>query len=296
MQVFMQPLENLTEYQEIRSRLPKNRGVLQLSGCVESQKAHMMYGLFRGMEKDAGREDLNCLIIAENDLKAKELYEDYRMYDREALLYPARDLIFFQADVHGNLLTRERMKAVAALLGKKGVTVITSIGGCMDYLLPLEVIRSHTLVFRNDSVVNLEKLRRQLLGMGYEGSAQAEAPGQFSVRGGIIDIFPLTLDNPVRIELWGDEIDSIRSFDPESQRSIENLEEVTIYPAAEIVLDPEILEKGLKAIEKEKKAMVKKFRENFLTEEGARLTHMVEEAVDSLKEYQDFSAAEHFIR
>ena len=99
----MQPLENLTEYQEIRSRLPKNRGVLQLSGCVESQKAHMMYGLFRGMEKDAGRDDLNCLIIAENDLKAKELYEDYRMYDREALLYPARDLIFFQADVHGNL-------------------------------------------------------------------------------------------------------------------------------------------------------------------------------------------------
>ena len=107
----------------------------------------------------------------------------------------------------------------------------------MDYLLPLEVIRSHTLVFRNDSAVNLEKLRRQLLGMGYEGNAQAEVPGQFSVRGGIIDIFPLTLDNPVRIELWGDEIDSIRSFDPESQRSIENLEEVTIYPAAEMVLE-----------------------------------------------------------
>ena len=239
MQVFMQPLENLTEYQEIRSRLPKNRGVLQLSGCVESQKAHMMYGLFHGMEKDAGREDLNCLIIAENDLKAKELYEDYRMYDPNVLLYPAKDLIFFQADVHGNLLTRERMKAVAALLEKNGVTVITSLGGCMDYLLPLEVIRSHTLILKNDSAVNLEELRRQLLGMGYEGNAQAETPGQFSVRGGIIDIFPLTLDNPVRIELWGDEIDSIRSFDPESQRSIENLEEVTIYPAAEMVLRSE---------------------------------------------------------
>ena len=132
--------------------------------------------------------------------------------------------------------------------------------------------------------------------MGYEGNAQAETPGQFSVRGGIIDIFPLTLDNPVRIELWGDEIDSIRSFDPESQRSIENLEEVTIYPAAEMVLDQEVLEKGLKAIEKEKKAMVKKLRDDFLTEEGARLNNMVEEAVNSLKEYQDFSAAEHFIR
>ena len=296
MQVFMQPLENLTEYQEIRSRLPENRGVLQLSGCVESQKAHMMYGLFRGMKNDVKKENLNCLIIAENDLKAREIYEDYRMYDQEVFLYPAKDLIFFQADVHGNLLTRERMRAVAALLENKGATVITSMGGCMDYLLPLEVIREHTLVFKNDSPVDLEKLRKQLLSMGYEGGAQAESPGQFSVRGGIIDIFPLTLDNPVRIELWGDEIDSIRSFDPESQRSIENLEEVTIYPAAEMILDEDVLEKGLKAMEKEKKDMVKKFRENFLTEEGARLTHMVDEAVDSLKEYQDFSAAEHFVR
>ena len=136
MQVFMRPLENLTEYQEIRSRLPKNQGILQLSGCVESQKAHMMYGLFCGMKKDARREDMNCLIITENDLKAKEIYEDYRMYDSEVYLYPARDLIFFQADVHGNLLTKERMKAVSSLLEKKGVTVITSMGGCMDYLLP----------------------------------------------------------------------------------------------------------------------------------------------------------------
>ena len=256
----------------------------------------MMYGLFRGMKNDVKKENLNCLIIAENDLKAREIYEDYRMYDQEVFLYPAKDLIFFQADVHGNLLTRERMRAVAALLENKGATVITSMGGCMDYLLPLEVIREHTLVFKNDSPVDLEKLRKQLLSMGYEGGAQAESPGQFSVRGGIIDIFPLTLDNPVRIELWGDEIDSIRSFDPESQRSIENLEEVIIDPAAEMILDEDVLEKGLKAIEKEKKDMVKKFRENFLTEEGARLTHMVDEAVDSLKEYQDFSAAEHFVR
>ena len=81
--------------------------------------------------------------------------------------------------------------------------------------------------------------------MGYERNAQAETPGQFSFRGGIIDIFPLTEPNPIRIELWGDEIDSIRSFDSESQRSIENLDEITIYPASELVLDRETLENGL---------------------------------------------------
>ena len=68
MQAVIQPLLNLNEYQEIRSRLPKNRGVLQLSGCIESQKAHVMYGLFEGMRQDGTRDNTNCLIIAENDL------------------------------------------------------------------------------------------------------------------------------------------------------------------------------------------------------------------------------------
>ncbi len=145
----------------------------------------------------------NCLIITENDLKAKEIYEDYRFYDREALLYPAKDLIFFQADIHGNLLTRERMKAVAALLEKKGVTVITSIGGCMDYLLPLETIGRRVLRFRNDSEIDIDKLKKDLIGLGYERSAQVEAAGQFSVRGGIIDIFPLTGGEPLEDSALG---------------------------------------------------------------------------------------------
>ena len=202
MQVFMQPLEQLGEFDEIRSRLVKNRGVLQISGCVESQKAHMMYGLFEALKKHR-KQGCNCLIITENDLKAKELYEDYRLYNRDVYFYPARDLIFFQADIHGNLLTRERMQVIAALLEKRKITVITSMSGCMDYLLPLEVLGKHTLFFETGSPLDMEKLKQQLLGMGYERNAQAETPGQFSCRGGIIDIFPLTEENPVRIELWG---------------------------------------------------------------------------------------------
>ena len=72
----------------------------------------MMYGLFEALKKDR-KQGCNCLIIAENDLKAKELYEDYRLYNRDVYFYPARDLIFFQADIHGNLLTRERMQVIA---------------------------------------------------------------------------------------------------------------------------------------------------------------------------------------
>ena len=85
-------------------------------------------------------------------------------------------------------------------------------------------------------------IARQLVKMGYEKNYQVEAPGQFSVRGGIVDIFDLTRENPVRIELWGDEVESIRSFDIESQRSIEKLTEVSIYPATELILSKKALE------------------------------------------------------
>ena len=103
----------------------------------------------------------------------------------------------------------------------------------MDYLLPLRVLKKHIRTLKNDSELDLDAFSRELADMGYERCAQVEAAGQFSIRGGILDIFSLTEENPWRIELWGDEIDSIRSFDVESQRSIENLTEITIYPATE---------------------------------------------------------------
>lgn len=126
------------------------------------------------------------------------------------------------------------MQVIRALLEREDeITVVTSIDGCMDYLAPLEKIEKQLIHFRNDSTLDMDKLTAALVHMGYERVGQVEMPGQFSIRGGIIDIYSLTEENPWRIELWGDEIDSIRSFDAQSQRSLENLDDVTIYPAAE---------------------------------------------------------------
>ncbi len=225
MKTFLQPLANLAEMEEIYKKAGDNCGVLLITGCMESQKAHLMYGL-SGL--------FPChLILAEDERKAREIYEDYRLYNSEIMFYPAKDLLFFQADIHGNLLIRQRMQVVRALLERKNVTVVTSVDGCMDYLMPLEYIRTRLLHFCRDSELDMDKLKEELVSLGYERVGQVEMPGQFSVRGGIIDIYPLTEENPWRIELWGDEIDSIRSFDAQSQRSLENLEEITIYPACE---------------------------------------------------------------
>ena len=232
MKAFMTPLQGLAEFEQIKEKSKTNKGILQVSGCMESQKSHLMYGL-------SGIAPYR-LILAEDERRAREIYEDYRFYDRKVYSYPAKDLLFFQADIHGNLLIRQRMKVIKALLEEKELTVVTSIDGCMDFLESLEKIKEQLIHYESDSTVDTEQLKNQLVALGYERVGQVEMPGQFSVRGGIVDIYCLTEENPWRIELWGDEIDSIRSFDPESQRSLENLEEITIYPAVEHIGDKDM--------------------------------------------------------
>ena len=233
MKAFLTPLQGLAEFEQIKEKSKTNKGILQVSGCMESQKSHLMYGL-------SGIAPYR-LILAEDERRAREIYEDYRFYDRKVYSYPAKDLLFFQADIHGNLLIRQRMKVIKALLEEKELTVVTSIDGCMDFLESLEKIKEQLIHYESDSTVDTEQLKNQLVALGYERVGQVEMPGQFSVRGGIVNIYCLTEENPWRIELWGDEIDSIRSFDPESQRSLENLEELTIYPAVEHIGDKDMV-------------------------------------------------------
>ena len=287
MDAFVQPLYELADFDEIIRQL-KKPGIVSVSGCLDSQKAHFTNGFLR--------EFPFRLIVAENDLKAKEFYEDFRLYDPEVLYYPARDLIFYQADIHGNLITRQRIQVLQALLERKELTIVTSVDSCLDRLVPLEIWKEKVIRIQNDSEIDLEQMKKRLVELGYEWTAQVEVPGQFSIRGGIMDVFSLTEENPWRIELWGDEVDSIRSFDAESQRSIENQEEIVIYPATEVVLDRDTIRQGVKAIEKEAKDCQKKFREELKTEEGARVRQIAEELKDQLEGLEHIAGAESFVR
>lgn len=221
-----QPLEMMAGFEDLKKKIGSDGKAIEISGCLDSQKAHIAAGLAEGRPA--------ALLIAENELKARALYEDFRLFNPDVMYFPRRDLIFYQADVSGNLLTKQRMQVIKALIEQKNVTVITSTGGCMDYLLPLDVLRKAAVAIRSDSEIDIQELSRRLTEMGYERVGQTEASGQFAVRGDIIDVFPLTEEDPWRIELWDNQVDSIRSFDAETQRSIDsNLEEITIYPAIE---------------------------------------------------------------
>ena len=234
MQALIRPLNELAEFEEISRDIRKGAGMIRVCGCVNSQKTHMMYALSDGC---------NYRVIAcSSESKAKQVYEEYRFLDPNTYLYPAKDLLFYQADLRSKELVSQRMEVIQAVAAGEEATVVTSFDAFMDSLLPKDVIVEKTVRIANDSTLHLEEMQSRLVALGYDREVQIEAPGQFAVRGGILDVYPLTEELPIRIELWGDEVDSIRTFDVETQRSIENLEEVSICPAVEF---PQEGEKGV---------------------------------------------------
>ena len=225
MQGLIGPLKELAEFEELCKNKKKDAGMIRVCGCVNSQKSHMMYAIGDGCKYK--------VIACSSETKAKQIYEEYRFLDNNTYLYTAKDFLFYKADIRSKELVKQRMEGIQAVLSGTPVTIVTSLDGFMDHLAPKESIEEKVLKIQNDSVLKLDEMAERLSDVGYDREVQVEGPGQFAVRGGILDIYPLTEEFPVRIEFWGDEVDSIRTFDVESQRSIENMTEITIYPAVE---------------------------------------------------------------
>ncbi len=258
MKVLTAPLQELAEFEDGKKLLEREGAAVGFTGLYDSQKLHMVYGLGDGF--------FQKIIVTFSDVRAREISEEYRFYDRNVWLYPARDLIFYQADVAGGELARRRMQVLRALLEGRPVTVVTTLAALMTPQVPLLEIAKKVLYFDKTCTVDEAKLAEKLVEMGYESSWQVEAPGQFSIRGGIVDIYDMTEENPYRIELWGDSVDSIRSFDVLSQRSVENLESVRIYPAAEMTLSKARRHDGFVKIDEETKSFADRLQKEGKTE------------------------------
>ena len=180
MQALLQPLRELAEFSEIQSDIRKKSGIISVSGCVDSQKLHMIYGLSEGVR--------HKIIVTYSDLRAKEIYEEYKFYDRNVLLYPAKDLIFFQADIHGNQLTRERIRVLRRLAEGKPMTVVTTFAALMTPQVVWDV-KKDILTIEKGGIIDEGELAKRLVALGYEKVYQVESGGQFSIRGDIVDIF-----------------------------------------------------------------------------------------------------------
>ena len=273
---FTAPLSGLNDYNLIKAELNGSsvQSSIQVTGAADSGMAHFSAAL--------GSNYKYKVIVTFSDVRAREIYDDMKSFDPNTFYYPPKDFIFFSADAYGNLIIQQRLDAVSHLISGEEFTLITTIDGLMDRLVPLDLIRKNCIHLSYDDTIDVEELKTALVNSGFERTEQVETAGQFAVRGGIIDIFPMTGDVPYRIELWDDVIDSIRSFDALSQRTIENIDDIVIYPASEYILSQEEIARGIEKIREEASLREKTLRESFHTEEAHRLSVCINEFTERL--------------
>ena len=268
MNSFDYPLLQLNEYERVRDCLSQNISC-QVTGCSDSQLAHFINGLSNGYKQK--------VIVTFSATKAREIYEDMKGFTDDVIIYPSKDFIFFSADVHGNLILQQRLEFIQKVVEDQPFTVILTADAFMDKIMPLKNIKDNYIEISEGSIIQTDALKKKLVQMGYEIVEQIDAPGQFAIRGSIVDIYTLTDEVPYRIDFWDDEVDIIKSFEVESQRSIENLASVKIYPASEYVLGKDRILDGINKIRNELSDTVETFRKEFKTEEANRLNVTINE-------------------
>ena len=193
------------------------------------------------------------LIIVSSDTRAARLSGDLGFFlkDREIITLYGEDISFARYEAKNRDVTTKKLKALQALRQGVPLVIVAPVSAAIKKLPPHEFYEKKSLSLEMGKEYPLNEIAEELTGMGYERYGIVEGTGQFSVRGGILDIFTPENDNPVRIEFFGDEVDSIRTFDRETQRSVRNLKKIDIYPAREISGSDAFYEEGLEKLAKE---------------------------------------------
>lgn len=226
MGVFKNPLLNLKEYIELENFVENSKNSCLVTDLTDSSKAHFISSLL--VDKRPFK-----LVISYEETKARQIYNDLSSFNENVFLYPAKDLLFFMADVSSHLITKERINIWKNLSTLDNYIVVCTIDALMDKVVEYSIFKSKIIYLNIGNNISLEDFSYKLVNSGYERVEEVEGIAQFSIKGGIIDIFPINSLSPIRVELWDDEIDTIRIFDINSKRSIENIESFNIYPAKE---------------------------------------------------------------
>ncbi|KPU26591.1 transcription-repair coupling factor [Caloranaerobacter sp. TR13] len=250
--VFTDQLKNLNQYSKLIEAINTKRYPVSLYGLSEESLAHICYGLNQHTSRQV-------LIVTYNELRAKKIVEDLRLFSsRDIELFPQREVVFYNVDAYSHGILHQRLNVIDKLIEAKPIIVVASIESIMDKVFNKEILNKYRTVLKYGDKIDLEKLIKNLNILGYERVDMIEGKGQFSVRGGIVDFYPITLENPVRVELFDDEIDSLRTFDIKTQRSIQNISEIKIGPAKEIIFEDEYRKEVVKQIENDLTKAVKK--------------------------------------
>jgi transcription-repair coupling factor (superfamily II helicase) len=263
-----------------------------LDGLASGLKEQLIAGLMgtaRSMFIAAvdDKEKRKKVIVTHQLIHAQQLYEDMIELSNNPniFLYPVNELIAAETAVASPEMRAIRIKSLQNWLKSEDGILIVPIAALKRMLPPQSYWETYQLLFVDGESIPLEKYMELLFGMGYERVDMVTTPSEFSIRGGIIDIYPATEKYPVRLELFDDEIDSIRYFDADTQRSLDRVSEITIGPAKETLLTKEDYVRAAERLEKNLAHTLKKTR---ASTEKDKLLQEVENDVARLKAGQTF--------
>ena len=235
-------LPNFKKFNDYIDNVKLGTSPIMLSGLTDSAKVHFAYSTSFYTDKP-------ICIITYNELQAKKIIKDLQYFSNDISYFPRREILSYDYLAGSTEIYHDRINSLNDIYNKKSKIIVTTIEAASQEIVSKETLYNNVFDLVENSSINLEEVKIKLSQLGYERCDMVESAAEYSIRGGIIDI-ALSSKQGVRIELWGDEIDSIREFDIETQRSTDKIKKVTIYPATEFVLEEKLQDIANKIIEK----------------------------------------------
>ncbi|WP_270474348.1 transcription-repair coupling factor [Clostridium cochlearium] len=284
----LKPLKDSKEFKDIKDNIQSGRYPLNITGLEDSSKSYLIKGVYDEIDKP-------LLILTHSDIEAKNICEDLFFYEPNVHYFPSKEVVFYNIDAISGDLRWERLKIIKRILEPGKKIIVTSIESIAPVCIPLNLYKEYFLKFSIGDVVNYNDLSEKLLKSGYERVDLVRNKGQFSIRGGILDIFPPTSSEPYRIEFFDDEIDSIRNFNTESQRSIEKVDSIEVFPAKEIILDKENIELACEKIIMDLEKVKSNLESLNNKEAFNKLQNIVNKNIECLKETWTFETIDSYL-
>ena len=231
MNFLVKTLKENKKFQELTKQISKT-GPIAISGLVDVEKLHVLAGIFNETKRP-------MVLVTYNEIQARKLYQDLKKLIKQTYFFPKKEITSYDYVAQSKEIEYKRIdvlnKMYLAKQQKEPIIIVTTIEAVMQKMVAKDTLYQNVIDFEVGKTYLLDGIKEKLVGLGYERSDLIENKGQFSIRGGIVDV-GLSEKIGVRIEFWGDEVDSIRFFQISSQRSTEMLKEITIFPAHELIV------------------------------------------------------------
>ena len=252
---------------------------ISLSGVAETAQAQLIGAI-------AAKAKGNTLVVTYSDMESRNLLSDLRLYTDNAVLFPSKEYVFYNIESMNRANENARLCVLDKIINTNAV-VVASVDALMSYTADKKLFIKNTISLKPGDECEIGDLSQRLVEMGYKREEMIEGIGQFSVRGGICDIFPPGYQNPVRLEFWGDEVDSVRSFDADTQRTLENIDFVRIVPVTEALYSEKRRDEIILELSRRLKSAKRKGNDAYI--------NTLESDIEQFREKLDFPSVDKYI-